>query len=442
MEHAKDKLNGQHKNLRATTRRIAISVDVNRGTKRHLQVYAGCRRYADEAGWEVAHDPTPEGMMRRDHGGSAWDGVLGRVTPALGKMACQTGIPVVGVSPHSATCNLPRVIPDFEAAGTMAAGHLLGRGFRHLAYLGIRRDCESSAQLNGFRKVAHREGASLTMHRFARRDFENGSSGWERFVTGIRKWIESWETPVGIFATNDLCCRYLIDSCRSKGLHVCQDMAVVGQNNESEICECLEPSLTSIEMGYEQVGYRAAALLDHLMNGGAPPDRPERIMPTGLVPRLSTDALAVPDPVVARVQRFIAEHCRDRIQVKDVVAEVATNRRTLERRFREATGRGVAEEITRLRLEHAKRCMINTDLPMREIAKRSGFRCADHFYKVFARVEGIPPGQFLKEHAGQSPGSGDVSVGIGPLPARGGRTSGDRASARIDGRGVTTSARS
>ena len=76
------------------------------------------------------------------------------------------------------------------------------------------------------------------------------------------------------------------------------------------------------------------------------------------------------------------------------VAAVETNRRTLERRFRDSMGRGVAEEITRLRLERAKRCMIESDIPLRDVAKDSGFRNVDHFYKVFARVEGIPPTHF------------------------------------------------
>ena len=220
-------------------------------------------------------------MQSRESVGPAWDGVLARVTPALGKLVRQSGVPVVNVWSHSSTCNLPGVFPDFQATGTMAAEHLLGRGFRNLAYLGVQRDSESGAQLAGFRKVAHREGASIAVHRFARRDLENGSRGWKRFVIGMEKWIESRETPVGVFATNDLCCRYLIDLCRSKGLHVSQDLAVVGLNNEPEICETPEPSLTSIEMGYEQVGYRAAALLDHLMNGGAPPDRSGLIMQRG-----------------------------------------------------------------------------------------------------------------------------------------------------------------
>jgi transcriptional regulator GlxA family with amidase domain len=35
--------------------------------------------------------------------------------------------------------------------------------------------------------------------------------------------------------------------------------------------------------------------------------------------------------------------------------------------------------------------MAETDVPMKDIALDAGFRNADHFYKVFMRVEGVPP---------------------------------------------------
>ncbi len=41
--------------------------------------------------------------------------------------------------------------------------------------------------------------------------------------------------------------------------------------------------------------------------------------------------------------------------------------------------------------------MVETDAPMKDVALGAGFRNADHFYKVFARVEGIPPTQYRDE---------------------------------------------
>ena len=226
---------------------------------------------------------------------------------------------------------------------------------------------------------------------------EGPARGWQPFVTGIQSWIESWQLPIGVLVCNDVFCRYLIDICRSKGLHVSQEVAIIGTYNESEICNAPPPSLTSIDMNCSQVGYRAAALLDRLMNGAKPPLDPIMVAPAELLPRQSTDLLAADDPAVTKALRFIADNTHDRIRVTDVVSAVNTNRRSLEKRFRQSLNRSIADEINRLRLERAKRQLIGTKASLKDIAADTGFRNSDHFSKVFSRIEGISPSQFRSE---------------------------------------------
>jgi LacI family transcriptional regulator len=327
----------------------------------------------------------------------SYDGIIARVTPALAAAAGKAGVPLVNVWLNSPVPDLPGVYPDFEMSGAMAAEHLIGRGFRQFAYLGYHRDIDSIEQLSGFRRVTDAAGFPCTTHHLVANQLEGNARGWESFVAGLEAWIDTWEPPVGVFVCGDLYCRYLIDVCRAKGLHVSQDVAIIGTGNEPELCNSPEPGLTSIDMGYGKAGYRAAALLDRLMSGGKAPETPELIAPAELVPRRSTDVYASEDLLVARALRYISENSHQRIQVKDVAAAVATTRRTLERRFNDFAGRTIADEITRLRLERAKRRMVETDAPMKDVAIDAGFRNSDHFYKVFARIEGIPPTQYREE---------------------------------------------
>jgi LacI family transcriptional regulator len=139
-------------------------------------------------------------------------------------------------------------------------------------------------------------------------------------------------------------------------------------------------------------------MLDRLMSGGRPPTEPEMVQPAELVSRQSTDVYASKDPLVARALRFIAENGHHRIQVQHVAAAVATTRRTLERRFRESMDTSISGEITRLRLQRAKRRMVETDASMKDVALDAGFRTSDHFGKVFTRVEGITPTLFREQH--------------------------------------------
>ncbi len=381
------------------SRRVAISIDLDWGFKHHTEVYAGCQRYADEAGWQSTIHPAADRLLLSKNGQSpGFDGIIARATPALANAASKAGIPLVNVWLNSPAQNLPCAFADYKAAGIMAAEHLLGRGFRHFGFLGYLREIDSRLMLHGYQSIIYNQGYECNIHRFSRSSISGKALGWEDFVDGLGLWIESWQMPMGIFVAHDLHCRHLIDVCRSKGLHVSQDVAIVGTGNEAAICDAPTPALTSIDMGFGQVGYRAAAMLERLMNGETPPTTPEWVPPAELIPRHSTDSFAADDPLVARAMRHILEHGHQRIKVNDVAAAVATTRRTLERRFRDSLGRSIAAEITRLRIERAKRIMTETDAPMKEVAEDSGFRNADHFYKVFARVEGMPPTQYRNDH--------------------------------------------
>lgn len=375
--------------------RVAISLELNWGYKRHMEVYAGCQKYADEAGWDCSINPATEFMLEK---GRPYDGIIARASIPMAAAARKAGVPLVNVWVNTPTKGLPSVFADFEACGGLAADHLIGRGFRRFAYLGFLRDLDSLAQGNGFRNRVREAGFPCTVHRVSRNSDDGRAHSWETFVTGLEKWIDSWELPIGVLVTQDLYCRFLIDVCRARGLHVSQDVAIVGTHNESEICNAPEPSLTSIDLGFGQVGYRAAAMLDRLMAGQEVSAEPELVPPAELVSRQSTDVFATNDPLVARALRFIAENSHRSIQVKHVAAAVATTRRTLERRFNESMDRSIAGEITRLRIERAKRRMVETDASMKTVAIEAGFRTADHFGKVFTRIEGVSPSHFREAH--------------------------------------------
>ncbi len=378
-------------------KRVAIALEVQWGYKRHLETYAGCQRYADEAGWECSITPTTARLLRMENGKPTFDGVLARATPPLATAAKRMNVPLVNLWLNSPVKNLPSVFADFEASGIMAAEHFIGRGFKRFGYLGFLRDKDAGLQLTGFRNRLKKEGLQCAAHRFSRVSVTEKAQGWKTFIDDLGKWVDFWEPPIGIFVVNDLFCRYLNDVCRAKGLHVSQDVGIVGCSNEPTICSSPPPTLTSIDLGFEQVGYRAASLLDRMMKGAKPPKIPELVPTVELIPRQSTDSYAADDPIVSGALRFIAESAHQPIKVADVANETGINRRTLERRFNESVGRSIAGEITRLRLARAKRQLVESGSPLKTVARDSGFRNTDHFHKVFARAEGITPTQYRKE---------------------------------------------
>ena len=139
------------------------------------------------------------------------------------------------------------------------------------------------------------------------------------------------------------------------------------------------------------VGHGAAALLDRLLRRGKAPKYPLLLPPIGVATRQSSDILAIQDPEVAAAVRVIRDHAHEPLRTRDVLDAATVSRRSLERRFRKALGRGIGEEIRRCHVERAQTLLAATDLPMPEVARLSGFGDAKHLSVVFRRETGSPP---------------------------------------------------
>ena len=372
--------------------KVAFALEMEWGLKHHSEIYAGCQKFANEAKWATSIIPNSPRVLET----GSYDGIIARVGTSFHKMAQYRKIPLVNVWQNSPVKEVASVFSNNYETGVIAAEHLLGRGLRRFGFLGHNRDKADIQQLDGYTETLKSEGYQSTIFKFNRSVIEGNAEGWEEFILQLRKWIKGLQPPVGIHATSDINCRYLIEICKSLELKIPHDLAIVGSGNEPLICSSPYPSLTSIDKNFEEVGYQAARLLDEMMKSGKRSKEAKYCQPQGIVPRQSTDSYASDHPKVALALRYIAESANRRIKVNDVVNAVATNRRTLERNFREFTGRTISHEISRMRIERAKRLMMESDLSFKELSAELGYRNSDHFYKSFLRAEGQTPSSFRK----------------------------------------------
>ncbi|MEX1224625.1 MAG: substrate-binding domain-containing protein [Pirellulales bacterium] len=380
----------------AKIRRVAVIIDLSWAYQHHHGVFVGTQRYAQAHGnWEctVGAYADPDMMFPGTH--SRYDGIIARTSLQLAERAQAAGIPLVNVYANTSAKGLVTVSPDREAVGRWAAEHLLGRGFHHFGFLGFQREQVSKTHLEGFR-AALREAGKTCTHHLAGRNFDRGEAYWQHYLRGMDDWIDTWTLPIGVFVTIDLACRYLAEACRRKRLNIPNDVGLIGTQNEKVICLQPEPMLTSIDVSYEQVGYTAAQILDDMMDGKPSPDEPVLVPPKELVPRGSTDVLMVSDPLVSQALRFMAEQGHTGIRVQDVANAVSTARRTLERRFRAAMRRPIAEELTRLKVERVKRMLVETTTPIDLLAANSGFIDGKQLGKTFTRVVGVSPREYRR----------------------------------------------
>ena len=374
-------------------------IDLGWPLRHHLDIFSGTQRFANEDGhWECVVDPFADERLGTIRGNSEYDGVIARATRKLTNRAKRVDVPIVNVWVNSPVRNVPSVLTDGATAGKMAAEHLMARGLRQFGFVGYARDRMSGLMGNAFQATVAANGFPCTRYETVR--VMDSVRAWNSFQGNIAHWIENWSFPIGICMQHDIMARYLTSACLRKQVRVPDDVAIISSPNELMICQHPEPSLTSVDLNYEEVGYQAAALLDRLMDHAKPPLKPRLVAPRELIARQSTDVYSVSDPLVSQAMRFISEHGGEHIKVSDVAAHVHVTRRTLERRFQRTVGRPISGEIQRLRVERVKRQLLESDAPIKMIATRLGYCNSKRLCEAFRRREGITPGDYRRQIRG------------------------------------------
>jgi LacI family transcriptional regulator len=185
--------------------------------------------------------------------------------------------------------------------------------------------------------------------------------------------------------------------CTQLGLHVPDEVALLGVDNDELECLLTSPPLSSIAIPGERIGYEAAKMLDRAIAGRKSGFGRLLLPPIRVVARQSTDTLAVREPVVLNALRHIHDHALEGIGVAEVVRAVTVGRRELERKFRRVLGRTVLQELCRTRIQQAQKLLASTDLPMPAVARLSGFSSAHRLAIVFRRVCGTPPTSYRRQ---------------------------------------------
>lgn len=297
-------------------------------------------------------------------------------------------------------CNLsplsapPHLSIDAAAIARLAADHFADCHIAHLAYYGRPANPCSTRRLEAFRAYP----AQISVEEspvFAPMAHEVPTqTHWPR----LTQWLLALPKPVGILATDDAAAHDLAAACHHACIPVPDHVAILGINNDPLLCETAATPLSSIEIDYERLGYLAAEMLDiRLKSANAASDEPSLMLaPVGIIRRASTDFLAIGDPHIAQVVRFIRDRACDPCTVADVLQHVPVGRRWLERQFTQKLGRTPHDEIIRVRMDFAKRLLVNSGESLLTIANRCGFTTVQSFARSFRRLVKTTPAAFRR----------------------------------------------
>src|SRR5262249_12740314 len=94
---------------------------------------------------------------------------------------------------------------------------------------------------------------------------------WGREQKRLARWLPPLPRPARIFASHAQRARHVLAAPRLAGLGVPDELAVVGVDNDETFCELSTPSISSIALDTDAIGYQGADMLDRLMRGRRAP---------------------------------------------------------------------------------------------------------------------------------------------------------------------------
>ncbi len=128
--------------------------------------------------------------------------------------------------------------------------------------------------------------------------------------------------------------------------------------------------------------------------GRAPPGQQRLLCDKPLV-------LTTNDPHRKAIQKaihLIVDHFREDLTLEDIFQAVYMSRPTFCRAFKRQTGRSFVEFLNEVRIDHCRRLLVETTLPIGKVAGDSGFNNLSYFNRVFLRCVGMTPSVYRKSH--------------------------------------------
>ncbi len=347
------------------------------GNPSHERKLAGIRRYCAARGWqavpvlreEVTEASLPELLRSHRPVGCVVEGVGGHVLlpPRL-----FGGVPVSYIAyPWSVAGKCPNFHFDSEVIAKTAFRELSSGNPPCYAAVGMPLPWDwSRLRVRHFREAALASGAKCLS--FPSRPSAVRESN-EAFTERIVPWLARLPEHCAIFAASDAVAVLVTRAARVARRHIPKSLTLLSVDNFAELCESADPPISSLQLDFEREGYIAAkALVEGTVRVGS--DNRDRLGPLLAVRRKSTAGRGRHEPWILKAVEIIRREACGGLTVAELLRRFPQSRRNFERRFREATGHGIHDEILHVRLEKACTLLSQTNTPITAIADFCGFR--------------------------------------------------------------------
>jgi DNA-binding LacI/PurR family transcriptional regulator len=196
----------------------------------------------------------------------------------------EANFPFVAFGRSNPEWEFPSVDVDGAAGIELAVQHLIGRGHRRIACLAWpERSLSGAHRLSGYRRAMAEAGLAIEPSWIVRAE-----NSYSEAYASARQMLSDRtdDRPTAIVTMSDLMAIGAINAGWDAGLHVGQDLAVVGFD-DAPVARFLRPSLTSLRQPIAEVGERLATMLADLCSGRPLSER-QVLLPPELVVRESS----------------------------------------------------------------------------------------------------------------------------------------------------------
>jgi len=355
-------------------------------------VVEGAAAYARHHGLRI----DPRWSVRADWmpGQPGWDAAILSIVDSEGaqKRAERMEIPIVHLGVWRARVT-PRVQVDYVGCGVMAGEEFSDLGLSRVFVLPLDYDPMDRRCVAGLGIAAKRRGMEIQVCE----SWLDRGGFFDAGVQQIAGELAAETEPVGLFCTHAGMLFSILSELLKLGVKVPDDVALISLEKDVQQTAALAPvPVTGVVPDHWQQGYEAARMAHVLLVGRWPERSVVRIPPDRIERRESTGTSVTQDPGVSKALHGIRTFELRRLTVEDVVRYAGVSRRWLEQRFRKETGRSLHQEITRRRMDEARRLLRSGDLAIVEIAEHCGYSGVHYFSTAFKREMGKPPSAFRK----------------------------------------------
>lgn len=101
--------------------------------------------------------------------------------------------------------------------------------------------------------------------------------------------------------------------------------------------------------------------------------------------------------IVDYLKKMVEHHYMDDLGIAPLANKTGYNPSYLSRVFKLDTGMGFIQYLTKKRMSVACQYLLETDLTVADIAKKSGYMDDKYFSRIFKKEFGIPPGEYREK---------------------------------------------